>query len=297
MLAKIARLFTSGDYRGQQRVTRVLDLTSLLLPRTSIIGAETSVGTILCHTADRVITVEVLRVGGWQRKDMERVTALLRRRDHAGRTLVNVGANIGTTVLNASNSGYFSAFVAIEPEPRNFKLLSANVALNGLDRCKLVNKAAGDIPGRIEFELSAKNFGDHRVVQAGLKDAARPTIEVESQPVDDILDGLGISGNDVGLLWMDVQAYEAQVICGATKLIKNGTPVVMEFSPAELRSAETLTTLLESCEKLFSGFVTLRDGDDTERPIAELRALGSDLGMEHTDVILFPRDAPGELTG
>lgn len=51
----------------------------------------------------------------------------------AGRLFVDVGANIGTTTVQALVEQHFGSAVSCEPEEENYRLLQANVALNDLE--------------------------------------------------------------------------------------------------------------------------------------------------------------------
>jgi FkbM family methyltransferase len=187
--------------------------------------------TLFLDPADDVIAARVLLRGDWQRRDLLRVIALLRTHvpESAGRKFIDVGANIGTETVYAMLSGHFSGAVSIEPEPHNFSLLSENIAANGLgSRVQAVNCAAGAKAGTAVLARSESNKGGHALsVDAGGADR----IAVEVLPVDSILANLGIEASEAGLVWIDVNGTEQDVLSGMTSLLRHKVPVVLEHLP------------------------------------------------------------------
>ena len=70
-------------------------------------------------------------------------TELIRRSLAPGARFLDAGANLGYfSVLAAARVGERGRVYAFEPEPRNFALLEANLALNGYDERALACQAA-----------------------------------------------------------------------------------------------------------------------------------------------------------
>ena len=88
--------------------------------------------------------------------------ALQTLREHGvatqGGTIVDVGANIGTTVVPALVVHGFERGVAIEPDPENRKVLRASLALSELGRPGRGRRGRG-VLGRRRGELHAGNGG------------------------------------------------------------------------------------------------------------------------------------------
>jgi len=148
--------------------------------------------------------------------------------------LVDIGANVGTICIPAVKRGLVETAIAFEPEPRNFLLLSMNLALNGVsDKIRVVNSALGAQDGAtVDFELSPDNFGDHRIRPAMLGVSqqldTRQVINVKTQMLETALMGADV---DKSLLFIDTQGYEAQVLMGATSILRKRPPMVIEFWP------------------------------------------------------------------
>jgi len=207
----------------------------------------------------------------------------------AGRgTVIDVGANIGVISIGMLHKREFARAIAIEPDPRNFSLLERNVRQNGFAESMLcLPMAVSDRKGTVEFELSADNFGDHRVrtTPAGLSavdafgEAARRVISVPARSLDDLLEDLsGEWTRDVALVWMDVQGHEGNVLRGARRLLSQGAPVVAEFWPYGLaRSGMSRDEFLDLTREVFTSFWALRQGRFVEHPIGALDGLFDEL--------------------
>jgi len=255
-------------------------------------------------TSDRSVGRIVYMCGNYDGALIDTVVAALDREygdDHlAGRTVIDVGSNIGTSIIPLVARHGASLGLALEPEPRNVALLRANVAANGLgSRVRVRQLAASDHAGTAVLELSPRNSGDHRVrVYAGTDRAAaqgearRATIGVPMLRLDDVLAEEGIAPADVGLLWVDTQGHEAQVLAGASVLLAAGVPACVEYWPYGLRRADGLDRLHRIIRQSFTRFVDLRavpggvpaaaSVDDLDRLRAVYRA------ERYTDLLLLP---------
>lgn len=154
--------------------------------------------------------------------------------DHKRTLFIDIGANIGTVCIAAVKRGLFERAIAIEPEPRNFSLLMANIYINDLaEKITAHNLAFGEQDSQtLTFELSKYNFGDHRVRlnnQTGFFDEAqRDIIEVQSVKFNSIINA---TDPRTTLIWIDTQGYEGYVLSGASNTLSHRIPVCLEFWP------------------------------------------------------------------
>jgi FkbM family methyltransferase len=206
-------------------------------------------------------------------------------------TLVDVGANIGTTSVAALTRYGFSRVLALEPEPANAALLTANLALNGLAaRSTVVVAAASDRDGAATLALHPSNRGAHELAGAG---ESREAMEVEVKRLDTLVRERVLSVRRVGLLWLDVQGHEGHVLAGATSLLRRRVPVLLELFPDALRAAGGFERLVTAAGASYSHFVdarsrTVRAPDDPlVRPVDDLPSFAESLGSRHTDVLLI----------
>ena len=139
--------------------------------------------------------------------------ALQTLREHGvaaqGGTIVDVGANIGTTVVTALVVHGFERGVAIEPDPENRKVLRASLALSELDdRVAVVAAAASSGAGEASFTRKRWGGGKHRIGSGRIKDDPAQTadlIRVETVSLDGLAEEGVIDADAVSLLWLDVQ--------------------------------------------------------------------------------------------
>ena len=158
---------------------------------------------------------EQLWVKPWWRQDaLEFFRAYLK----PGDKVIDVGANIGDTVLTASICVGSGGWVwAIEPHPRTFRFLEANLALNHIRNVEAVNYAAGDLSGAVGF-TDYRRDDMNRVADGGLLVSVRP------------LDELVSSRDTISLLKVDVEGYEKQVFTGAKAILQTTQCLYFEIA-------------------------------------------------------------------
>lgn len=212
-----------------------------------------------------------------------------------GTWFVDVGANIGTTVVPALVLHGFDKALAIEPEHENVRVLRANLALNLLtDRVHVVAAAASDQPGTAPFRRGKPTSDGWRAGAgslAGTKPASFDETTVDVVSLDLLLEEQEVAPGDVGLLWLDVQGHEGNVFEGARRLLEKRPPVVFALRPRKLAKAGTLETTLATIAETYTHVVDLRpEGAGHEwtqviRPAAELREIAA--RRQTTDVLAF----------
>jgi FkbM family methyltransferase len=206
-------------------------------------------------------------------------------------TLIDVGANIGIVCIPAVKRGLARKAIAIEPEPRNFRLLQANLHLNGVaDRIAAHHLALGaEWEGLLRFELSPDNSGDHRVsvsTEKGLyAELDRRTILVPARRLDDVVPDVDPR---TSLLWMEAQGYEAPILRGAARAVQRRVPVLVEFCPYLLQRTgglEGLRDVIGSYQRLFD--VSRPEAGALPATAATLDSLRARLGEAgaYTDVL------------
>ena len=81
----------------------------------------------------------------------------------AGSRVIFAGAHIGAVLIPIVRHAAIRAVVAYEPSPRNFRLLTMNLQLNGIDGVVTFNTALGERCGSIQFTENSINTGNSRV--------------------------------------------------------------------------------------------------------------------------------------
>lgn len=242
--------------------------------------------------------------GGFEQEVMVAAVGLLEdrlgRAPLAGRTFVDVGANIGTSTIPAVKMLGARHAVAIEPAAENCRLLRANIAANDLDgRVTVVQVALSDRAGEHQLEIGPDNSGDCRIrltSDAGsIGESTWATERVSSATFDEVCGAQDIRMEDVGLVWMDTQGHEAHVLEGASSLLDSGVPVLAEYWPYGLRRAGALERLHAIVAANYGAVIDVRASMESDRvvamPASNIAALAERYDSEHhweyTDIALL----------
>jgi FkbM family methyltransferase len=159
------------------------------------------------------------------------LTAWMRSRLSPGRTLIDVGANIGYfTLLGSRLVGPTGAVVAVEALPATYAQLQANLDRNAATNVRALNVAATATPGTVTlFGGEAHNSGTTSTVEtAGLTRLD----EIEGAPLADLLTPDEIATARV--VKIDVEGAEHDVLRGlepALDAMPADVELVVEVSP------------------------------------------------------------------
>jgi FkbM family methyltransferase len=216
-------------------------------------------------TRDRVIATHLLGEEIWEPAE----TAAFLAHAREGMCVFDIGANIGYyTLLAARSVGPSGLVIAFEPEPRNFKLLTRNVAENGFKNVRLVNAAVSSREGVMRLHLDDANFGAHSFEPGSVRTSSGRSVEVATVPLDGFADEA--RAFDAGVLVkVDVQGAEALVVEGGRRVLAlPRTTALVEIWPEALARAQAdAARLLADLEGL--GFRL----EDVEVPEKERRPL------------------------
>ncbi|MGI9405551.1 MAG: FkbM family methyltransferase [Hyphomicrobiaceae bacterium] len=123
----------------------------------------------------------------------------------------DIGSYFGVYAITLARLWPASAVIAFEPQPDNFRQLSANILLNATDNCTAHNVALGSQTGTATMSGSARNRGESRLGAAGTE------VEVKVRALDDLYD---VTGQRL-CLKIDVEGHERQAIAGMRTLLQN----------------------------------------------------------------------------
>ncbi len=183
--------------------------------------------TIYADAADCEVGAAVLQ-GAYEPHVSRVFRELLRPADH----VVDVGANIGYfSLLAASLVGPNGSVLAVEPNPRNVRLLEASRRANGFAQVTVAQVAASDRIGLLALHAAHSNgtTGDLPGEAAALLAAET----VPALPIDRLLD----ADRPIRLIKADVEGAEGLAMAGAAAAIGRHRPwVISEFCPDALRN-------------------------------------------------------------
>lgn len=171
-------------------------------------------GQMLALAGDRYVTACLEAYG--ELSPAER--ALLLQIITPGMCVVEVGANMGAFTLAMARACAPGTLYAFEPQQRIFQILCANLAMNGIINVVASPDACGRAPGRavippLDYD-GENNFGGVSLAAEGPGQSVRVT------PLDDL------DLPDCGLIKVDVEGYEIEVIEGARATIARCRPLL-----------------------------------------------------------------------
>lgn len=253
-------------------------------------------GEIEGYLADRTITLKYLKNKSWS---IEKV-ALARRWFAArrGGTYVDLGANIGTTVVPIARLDGVTCH-AVEPDAANFRLLTLNLIRNGVaDRVTTHNVAIDLAEGEAAFELAPENLGDHRLrrgAPAGnaYHERERSTTTVPTRPLDAIVPAAGLRGPVA--VKMDIQGAEPFALASGEALFRKAELLLTEYWPYGIRRlGGDLDALHVGFARHFRFGAVLHDDqapetvalEPVEAVIDRLAAVGREKEAEAIDLVL-----------
>jgi FkbM family methyltransferase len=192
-------------------------------------------GRFLVPVADEYVGQALLHYGEYSQIELE---LLLQFVTPQTRVIV-AGANIGALVVPLAQKA--GEVVAFEPQRWVFQLLCANAALNNLVNVRAYWAGLSDKRGMTRIPVLAptvpNNFGAldiPAVVAQNIGGDAVPMMTLDSIP-----------DADVGLLTIDVEGMELNVLQGGEKLIDRCRPVIFFEADREMRNKDVFNWLRE----------------------------------------------------
>lgn len=195
-----------------------------------------------------------------------------------GMTVLDIGANTGLFSLLAARRSPSVRVHAIEPVPRVFQMLEANVARNHLTNLSCHRLAISDREGIVPMYVPQEEVP----VMASMLPGWRPgadQIDVDAVTVDGFATGLGNSQIDV--IKIDTEGTEHTVLAGAARTLSVHHPFIVCEVLSAGDTAEALTEQLEAADYLF--YLLAKEG-----PRPTERILGNATGTCH-NYLFVPR--------
>jgi len=154
--------------------------------------------------------------GYYEFEELEEVRRFLEAKQlfNSDSVFLDIGANIGNHALYFRND--FSSIHCFEVNPRTQRLLEFNV--NAFSNICVHKFGLADFNGYVEIVENDTNFGGTKIQGAS---SNRSEIEVK------MLDQVFTDKQRVGVIKMDVEGYEINVLRGAESTIMKNKPVVL----------------------------------------------------------------------
>jgi FkbM family methyltransferase len=273
---------------------------------TPVVAVDTAGARYYVSTGDEAVGLGIFAHGSHERRQLEAVAKVLAdwsgtSEPLRGKAFLDIGANIGTSVVEAMVSLGCSGGWALEPHPGNFKLLRHNLLENGLDGAvEAIEMAVSEVDGTAVLEVAKVNMGDHRVrvgdASGGrMAEGERETIEVPMRSLDSLVGDGTIALGDVALAWIDTQGHEAHVLAGASCLTEARVPAYVEYWPYALERAGGLDRLNGIIQGAWGEVADIGFGSEEakRRPTTEIDAVAANYDASDpssaTNLLLLPR--------
>jgi FkbM family methyltransferase len=161
-----------------------------------------------------------------------------------GMTVAEIGANIGAHSVDIARACAPGAFYAFEPQPRIFQILCANLALNDINNAFAYAEGCGEAEGEAVVPVvdytSQGNFG-------GL--SLQPVGEQGHKVRVRTLDSLDLQA--CGLLKVDVEGFEPQVLRGARRTVERCRPAIYIENDRSAQQQEVISLVAEMGYRLY----------------------------------------------
>jgi FkbM family methyltransferase len=129
--------------------------------------------------------------------------------------------------IEASLLGKQAEIYAVEPDPRNLELLSRGIQDNGYgNQIRIIQGAFGNETRDATLNLSTKS-NCSRIEAAPEFGATGESVSVDMYAVDEFLTDHGLQPNDLDIVRMDVEGYEANILEGMDELLAADSSLVL----------------------------------------------------------------------
>ena len=190
---------------------------------------ESRNGLLLVDLEDRAIGSPLAARGEYSWNEIERLKSYIDRNSD----LLVVGAHVGSIVVPVCR--YCRSVVAIEANPRTFRLLELNLRINNCSNVSAINIAANDKDEDLQFVLNRVNSGGSKrmpVIRDFMYFYDRPEVAiVQAKPLDELLPSCHPS-----VILMDIEGSEYFALRGMQRLLGDAKVFVMEFLPHHLKN-------------------------------------------------------------
>jgi len=203
--------------------------------------------TILIESSSGIIAKDIINTGNFS-FDLCKIASNISKSHEV--LFVNIGANMGTTCLNAYKCG-FKSFIAFEPVEENYRLLKYNLERNISEgKIKLKKVALGREDGTATIHLHNNNCGRHSLKpEFNRRESIASTQIIEVQTLD------AQNIHEECFIWLDTEGFELEVLEGASETLKNCVGLCVEITPSvytieDLKKLEKI--LMKNFKKFYS---------------------------------------------
>jgi FkbM family methyltransferase len=253
------------------------ELLSRLLARIRKRAAKNSLFSGIVVPMDDLIGRRVIATGLFEATQIDGVSQMLEHPELFGLKrkpngiFIDIGANIG--LFTIAFTRFFEHTLAIEANPKTFAILKTNITLRDLDNVHCLCIAASDTTKTsVLFVPRDGNLG-HATMNPHQHQSSG-TVKIDCRKLDDIVDERG-GTSPVGLVKIDVEGHELEVLHGAQKTLLRDRPIVL-FEALEKTQASKCASFLSDCG--YYRFFSFQRGN-TDKVVPKL-LVGSVRGLD-----------------
>ncbi|WP_406857099.1 FkbM family methyltransferase [Alsobacter sp. KACC 23698] len=177
----------------------------------------------------------VARGGVWE----PALRAVMKRYLRPGDAFVDVGAHKGwASCLGARLTGPGGLVVSVDPDPRAFAGLMANIVRNEFATVQACQCALGDADGELRLSLTRTIGNTSAFPNHIARSEVVEELTVRCTTLDSLLRGLDIKGRDLPLIKMDAEGAEPTIWDGMQATLSAFKPAIaLEINYASLQAA------------------------------------------------------------
>ncbi|CAN5527599.1 hypothetical protein BH11BAC2_BH11BAC2_00910 [soil metagenome] len=191
-------------------------------------------------------------------------------------TILDIGANIGSTALFFASINSKARILAFEPHPDTFKRAQENLSRNQFKNIEFINLGLGESKATLKlYEVNEHNPGMNRILA---KDKDLPFKSIHVEVLDKVMEERKVE--KVDFIKLDVEGYEYSVLKGGAHILSSKPILFIELDDSNLRENNTSAKAL--IELLFSyGYRNFTRADNFEAITTE-----TDFSNCHFDIIV-----------
>lgn len=270
---------------------------------------RTGMGSLLCFDvriaqSGKPVTVPLLGglgYGNLDRHEIWMTEVLSRLLDLCPGTFLDVGANVGQTLIKVKALDPDRAYVAVEPNPSCAAYLETLVAANQYRKCRIVPAALAQNPGIAELHLYDESATDASasMIKDFRKEHVHSTRRIVTCSYAEIAKTMQLE--DIAIVKIDVEGAEWEVLQSLENLLRVRRPVIIiEILPVYTDQNKQRFERQISIEKLMREMdykfhrisKSQQNGLAGITPVSEIGIHG-DLSM--CDYITVPRESENEV--
>ena len=198
------------------------------------------------------ILLEIERGIGWDYLHWRRLDWMVRafriaRRLRPNGAIIDIGANIGQSLLAAREAAPDAPYFGFEPLPEEYGYIARMIARNGWADAIILPLALSDRAGRARLGIGHDRTTSSLEAGATVRHRMDGVIEVLTATGDEAFARAGIG--EIAIIKIDVEGHEPEVFAGLVNTLSTRLPPILfeVLPPADIRErarAEAMGTLL-----------------------------------------------------